>query len=319
MKKYILASLLISLLTSCASGIATNPDNKLTISNNEDSVNYSTSENKPTKDSASEKLLDKSSDADARADNKVITEKQNQIDINESNDLILKNTENRSGLVSKPAENIDPDKLVSSPAENIDPSKLVTTPGENIDPGKIVSVIKNKGLTYINFKDGDNQITIKVNFSEFTILSTLASDNETHSLELSLNIDNKLTQTVNIEKQYFENQKSVTIKITGLKDIDNFNVNIAAKDKNNKVITDKQIMNEPVKGNQTKDVNLAKETNNSQNSLTNMSSNSDTTGHSSIANIEDSSTASNEENNNSTTSNQSQNNGNNNSGKNDKE
>ncbi|MBC7473838.1 MAG: hypothetical protein H7263_06060 [Candidatus Sericytochromatia bacterium] len=161
-------------------------------------------------------------------------------------------------LVTKPGENIDPTKLVTTPGGNIDPTKLVTTPGGNIDPTKLVIVNNGKGFSDILFSEGSNEVTLRVNFTEFKVLSLISEDLQTEYLEISLTMDEIYKKTIKIDKECFRNQKSFIIKIKGLKNLKSLNVYISAKDGNNKTISEKQLINEEVKGNRSLDTSFYK-------------------------------------------------------------
>ena len=71
-------------------------------------------------------------------------------------------------------------------------------------------------------------------------------------------MDEIYKKTIKIDKECFRNQKSFIIKIKGLKNLKSLNVYISAKDGNNKTISEKQLINEEVKGNRSLDTSFYK-------------------------------------------------------------
>lgn len=298
-KNYLLICIFVPFIVSCSSGNNLNTNVIATNSSENKTQDKNDLINKPGENIEPGKLV--TQPADNVEPGKLVTKPDDNVEPGK--------------LVTKPDDNVEPGKLVTQPGENVEPGKLVTQPGENVEPGKIVDIKNSIGFTDISFTGGKNQVVLKVNFSEFRIASILSEDSDIESLDFSIKMDNSTEKSVKVEKNNFRNQKSFTLKLKDLKDLNNLTVMISAKDINNQSISQQELINEEVKGNKSKEVSFSRTKKNDNSSSTNngnSSSNSSSTNNSSGSSNNSSSQSSSSTSSNSSSNNSSQtgNNGN---------
>ncbi|MFN8575434.1 MAG: hypothetical protein U0354_01120 [Candidatus Sericytochromatia bacterium] len=272
MKKisYLLLSSL--LIYSCATPSTNNVSNK---QENTKSIKDNTLVNKPIDNN--DPLVSKPT---TNKDTNTLVNKP----IDNNDPLVSKPTTNKdpNTLVSKPTDNNDP--LVSKPIDNSDPNNLINTTEQIIDPNK-VNFTKSKGFNQINFNEGNYEVNLNVDLTEFSIFRVLANSDKqnTSYLDINVKIDKRYNNKFKVDKDDFINENNLTINIKGLKLSSNLYVDISAKDSNNKTIVQKELINEQIKDNKSINSSLFKNTNSNQNttSSTNNSSTQNSTSNTS--------------------------------------
>jgi hypothetical protein len=217
-----------------------------------------------------EKVLDNIS-------NNILEENIDNKDKNKVYSLSLEKQQKSNDLVTKPAENVDP---------------LVTKPGENIDPEKITSVTNGQGFTNITFSQGINQVNINISLSEFKILAIESETDFVQTIDILIKMNKKSNKIVSINRDVFEYQNNLLISIKGLKDLDNLTIELIGKNKDSEIISNKEVMNESLKGNKSINDTFYKGL-----SKSNVNSNSNSTNNSNV-NSNSNSTNNNNNNNN---------------------
>ncbi|MFN8575466.1 MAG: hypothetical protein U0354_01290 [Candidatus Sericytochromatia bacterium] len=146
--------------------------------------------------------------------------------------------------------------LVTKPTDNSDP--LVTKPSDNTDPDKITSVVSGIGYTNITFAQGINEVNLNVTLSEFKIASTIDETELAETIDVIITINSNPNKNIQLNKDVFFAQSKLIINIKGLKDLEHLKVRLVAKNKDSKVISDKEVMNSPLKGNKAIDTSFYK-------------------------------------------------------------